>query len=91
MTKQQIGAELKRLRLEQGLTQPQVAKASDQRTQHIHAMETGALNLTLDRLEKVAAALGVTVALVPAEKSMLISEPEQKACLLGEDSAGWDI
>lgn len=91
MTKQQIGAELKRLRTERGLTQPQVGKAAGQSAQHIYAMETGTLNLTLDRLEKVGAALGVCVTLVPIEKSMLITEPDEKACLLGEDSAGWDI
>lgn len=91
MTKQQIGAELKRLRIEKGLTQTQAGKAAGQSAQHIYAIETGELNLTLDRLEKVGAALGVRVTLIPIEKSMLIAEPVEKACLLGEDSAGWDI
>lgn len=91
MTKRQIGAELKRLRTEQGLTQLQVGKAAGQSAQHIYAMETGTLNLTLDRLERVNAVLGVCITMVPVAKSMLTTELSEKACLLGEDSADWDI
>jgi len=98
MTKQQIGAELKRLRTEKGWSQKDLANQVGESFQHISHIEAGNYNLTLDRLERVGAALGVAVALVPAtgwshleEKSMLIAEPEEKACLLGEDSAGWDI
>jgi transcriptional regulator with XRE-family HTH domain len=91
MTKQQIGAELKRLRTEAGLSQKELAEHAGESFQHISHIEAGKYNLTLDRLERVGAALGVTVALQPAEKSMLITEPDKKACLLDDDSAGWEI
>jgi transcriptional regulator with XRE-family HTH domain len=98
MTKQQIGAELKRLRTEAGLSLKQLADKSGESFQHISHIENGKYNLTLERLERVTAPLGVTVALVSIagnlyldEKSMLTTELTEKACLLGEDSAGWDI
>lgn len=96
MTKQQIGAELKRLRTEAGLSLKELADKSGESFQHISHIENGKYNLTLERLERIAAPLGVAVCLMPAplvldEKSMLIAEPEEKACFLGEDSAGWDI
>lgn len=96
MSKQQIGAELKRLRTEAGLSQKELAEQVGESFQHISHIEAGKYNLTLDRLERVGAALGVTVALVPSagnlyldEKSMLIPEPTEKACLLPAED--WDI
>ena len=88
MTKQQIGAELKRLRTEAGLSQTALAEKIGESFQHISHIEAGKYNLTLDRLERVGAALGVTVTLTPtlstndtSEKSMLSTEPNEKACL----------
>jgi transcriptional regulator with XRE-family HTH domain len=57
--KEIVGANVRRLRLESGRTQEDVAYAAQISVRHLSAIEHGRENLTLKVLEDLAATLGV--------------------------------
>lgn len=57
---QQLGASVRRLRVELGLSQEELAGRADLHRTYIAGIESGARNLTLRSMEKLARALGVT-------------------------------
>lgn len=59
-TIQQVGANLKKVRVQKGLTQAEVAKKAGMGTNRYAVVERGeANNMTLNKLEKIVKALGV--------------------------------
>ena len=58
-TKKQIGARIKALRKQAGLTQEQLAERVGLDTRHLSRLEVGRHFPSLDSLEKIAAALNV--------------------------------
>src|SRR5579859_7183077 len=60
--KRGFGAELKRRRIERGISQETLAELSDLHRTYISAVESGKRNLTLGSIQRLAAALGSTVA-----------------------------
>jgi transcriptional regulator with XRE-family HTH domain len=54
-----IGANVRRLRVERGWTQVELAKAAGLKERYVQILETGAANPTVKVLIDVAAALGV--------------------------------
>lgn len=59
--KTQVGANIRRLRLEKNLSQEQLAYCSRMGAAHLGNLERGRGNATLDTLERIAQALGVEV------------------------------
>jgi len=57
--RQVLANNVRRLRRARGLTQEQLGEKTDLRQAHISEIEGGGSNLTLDRLQSIAAALGV--------------------------------
>jgi transcriptional regulator with XRE-family HTH domain len=55
-----VGRNVRRFRLEKGLTQEALTEASGVSQQYISELERGARNPTIDTLAKIALALGVT-------------------------------
>ena len=66
---QSIGANVRRLRLERGWTQTELAEASELKERWVQTLETGTANPTIKVLVAVADALGVETAdlLAPAK------------------------
>src|SRR5581483_9698935 len=62
--KKGFGAELRRRRLELGISQERLAELSDLHRTYISAVESGKRNLTLESIQRLASALGATVATV---------------------------
>ncbi|HTL17781.1 MAG TPA: response regulator [Patescibacteria group bacterium] len=60
--KKGFGAELKRRRIASGLSQETLAELSDLHRTYISAVESGKRNLTLESIQRLATALGATVA-----------------------------
>jgi len=60
--KKEFGAELRRRRRERGLSQERLAELSDLHRTYISAVESGRRNLTLESIQRLANALGATVA-----------------------------
>jgi transcriptional regulator with XRE-family HTH domain len=59
-TVQQVGANLKKVRVEKGLTQAEVAKKAGMGTNRYAVVERGeANNITLNKFEKIVKALGI--------------------------------
>ncbi len=59
-----VAGQLAELRRSQGVTQERLAEMLDVPTQHISRIESGAQNLTLATVERIATALGVTASVV---------------------------
>ncbi|WP_241157372.1 helix-turn-helix domain-containing protein [Adlercreutzia sp. ZJ242] len=57
-----LGARVRTLRDERGLTQVDLARVSDMDRSQLAAIETGRRNVTLANLARLAGALGVTLA-----------------------------
>jgi transcriptional regulator with XRE-family HTH domain len=55
-----IGANVRRLRSQRGLTQEQLAELIDSDQPYVSEIEGGLINLTADILQSLAVALGVT-------------------------------
>jgi transcriptional regulator with XRE-family HTH domain len=64
-----FGANVRRLRLERGMTQEDLAHRADVSVRFLSSIEHGRENATLAVLERLAAALG-------AEPSILVASPE---------------
>jgi CheY-like chemotaxis protein/DNA-binding XRE family transcriptional regulator len=62
--KKGFGAELRRRRKERGISQERLAELSDLHRTYISAVEAGKRNLTLESIQRLATALGATVATV---------------------------
>ena len=60
--KKRFGAELKRRRMESGMSQEKLAELADLHRTYISAVESGKRNLTLVSIERLAQALGASVA-----------------------------
>ncbi len=58
-TKELLGARIKEIRKARGLTQEQLAEMVDIEQKHVSRIESGKNYPTIDRLEKIAAALNV--------------------------------
>jgi transcriptional regulator with XRE-family HTH domain len=65
MTIEEIGARLRKAREERDLSQPQVADIIGTSRQQISIIELGQANVSFDRLEKIAEAVGLEVVLQP--------------------------
>lgn len=65
----QVGRLIKRFRLEQGLTQTQLAQLAGQRQEMISKIETGQGGVKLSTLFDVLAALGLEMTLEPRSQS----------------------
>ena len=65
----QIGRLIQRFRLEQGLTQTQLAQLAGQRQERISKIETGQGGVKLSTLFDVLAALGLEMTLEPRSQS----------------------
>ena len=59
--KKGFGAELKRRRIESGISQERLAELADLHRTYISAVESGKRNLTLGSIQRLAQALGATV------------------------------
>lgn len=59
-----VAGQLAELRRSRGVTQEVLAEMLDVPTQHVSRIESGAQNLTLATLERIATALGVTASVV---------------------------
>ena len=59
--KKGFGAELKRRRMENGISQERLAELADLHRTYISAVESGKRNLTLESIQRLAVALGATV------------------------------
>jgi CheY-like chemotaxis protein/DNA-binding XRE family transcriptional regulator len=59
--KKGFGAELKRRRMESGISQERLAELADLHRTYISAVESGKRNLTLESIQRLARALGATV------------------------------
>jgi CheY-like chemotaxis protein/DNA-binding XRE family transcriptional regulator len=59
--KKGFGAELKRRRMENGISQERLAELADLHRTYISAVESGKRNLTLESIQRLARALGATV------------------------------
>ena len=59
--KKGFGAELKRRRIESGISQERLAELADLHRTYISAVESGKRNLTLESIQRLAQALGATV------------------------------
>jgi len=57
--RQVLARNVRRLRAARGMTQEQLGERTDLRQAHISEIESGGSNLTLDKLQSVAIALGV--------------------------------
>lgn len=55
-----VGRNVRRIRLEKGLTQEKLAEASELSQQYLSELERGARNPTIVTLSQIAIALGVT-------------------------------
>jgi transcriptional regulator with XRE-family HTH domain len=60
-TKQQLGRKIKEARKARGLSQEQLAEKIDIESKHVSRIEVGASYPSLDRLEKIALALNVSI------------------------------
>jgi CheY-like chemotaxis protein/DNA-binding XRE family transcriptional regulator len=60
--KRGFGAELKRRRMESGMSQETLAELADLHRTYISAVESGRRNLTLESIQRLASALGASVA-----------------------------
>jgi HTH-type transcriptional regulator/antitoxin HipB len=65
----QVGRLIQRFRLEQGLTQTQLAQLAGQRQEMISKIETGQGGVKLSTLFDVLAALGLEITLEPRSQS----------------------
>jgi two-component system, response regulator len=91
--KKGFGAELKRRRMESGISQERLAELADLHRTYISAVESGKRNLTLESIQRLARALGATVGSffasvehVPGEvRSLDGAGPPTGAILLVED------
>src|SRR5262249_31716693 len=59
--KKGFGAEVKRRRVESGISQERLAELSDLHRTYISAVESGKRNLTLESIQRLAKALGASV------------------------------
>lgn len=59
--RKQVGQAIKTARVNNGLTQGDLAKATGIQQPNLSAMENGKENVSLDQLERIADALGVNV------------------------------
>lgn len=59
--KKEFGAELKRRRMESGISQERLAELADLHRTYISAVESGKRNLTLESIQRLAQALGASV------------------------------
>jgi transcriptional regulator with XRE-family HTH domain len=65
MTKQYIGAQIKKIRTQKRLTQEELAKLAGIPVQRLPDIENGISNMTLKRLFQLCAALEVVIDFVP--------------------------
>lgn len=72
---------IKRIRLEQGLTQKELAQKCHMYESQIRKYETGKANPKKETLEKIASALSVPVTTLYSDSSILIQEMGQAALL----------
>jgi transcriptional regulator with XRE-family HTH domain len=75
-----ISCNLKRLRLERGLSQERAAELADFHRTYVSQLERCVTNISIDGLERLAHALGVDVVdlLRPTEPEMLIAQDDNK-------------
>lgn len=64
-----LAANLRRLRLQAGLTQEQLASAADVGGRHIQRIEAGEANVTLGSLARLATALGTSILQLVSERT----------------------
>lgn len=57
-----FGATVRKLRSQQGLSQEQLAEKANLHRTYIGMIERGEKNITLENIEKIAKALGITLA-----------------------------
>lgn len=65
---QLFAANMRRIRLEKSLTQEQVAEAAGLHPNYISSVERGQRNISIRNIERIAIALGVTMAELVAER-----------------------
>jgi len=78
-TKMQIGAEIKRMREALGISQMKLAEEVGVSFQQIQKYEKGISKISVDRIQQIASALGVSVhTFFDKEKAPVVSEPASK-------------
>jgi transcriptional regulator with XRE-family HTH domain len=84
-----VGRNVKRIRLEKGLTQEQFAERSGFTQQYLSGLEQGKRNPTILSLYELALALGVDqVALVAPDEAALEEDARRRAPSSGDAKAG---
>jgi transcriptional regulator with XRE-family HTH domain len=84
-----VGRNVKRIRLEKGLTQEQFAERSGFTQQYLSGLEQGKRNPTILSLYELALALGVDqVALVAPDEAALEEDARRRAPSSGDPKAG---
>lgn len=90
--KKEFGAELKRRRIENGISQERLAELADLHRTYISAVESGKRNLTLESIQRLAQALGASVgsffASVEGAAGLATKELELRPALGSGQSAG---
>ncbi len=56
-----LGANIKKIRLQKGMSQGDICRALDMDRGYMSAIENGKKNITIQQLERLAQALGVSV------------------------------
>ena len=75
----QIGAEIKRMREALGISQMKLAEEVGVSFQQIQKYEKGVSKISVDRIQQIASALGVSVhTFFDKEKAPVVSEPASK-------------
>jgi CheY-like chemotaxis protein/DNA-binding XRE family transcriptional regulator len=86
--KKGFGAELKRRRIETGISQERLAELADLHRTYISAVESGKRNLTLESIQRLAQALGASVASFFASLEHGPAEQEKRSDLRTFDGPG---
>ena len=58
---QKLGKNIKRIRMQKGMSQGDICRALDMDRGYMSAIENGKKNITISQLERLAQALGVSV------------------------------
>lgn len=69
--RERVGKEIKRLRIEQGLTQAELGEKAGIHGSHITRIEAGRYSVSFDILQRIAAALGCNVAFIEDNDDLL--------------------
>lgn len=76
--KERTGEKIKRIRLEKGLTQKELAKLSNMYESQIRKYENGQANPKIETLQKIATAMDIPVSLLKSDFDFHIEELEEK-------------